>query len=51
MQTRRYAKRQLTWFRRNEAVNWFEIDTLTKEEIIKKALEIINSKVIFNEEN
>ena len=24
--TRRYAKRQLTWFRRNEKMNWFYID-------------------------
>ncbi len=27
MQTRRYAKRQLTWFRRVENVNWFYPDT------------------------
>ncbi len=26
MQTRRYAKRQLTWFRRNENINWIYID-------------------------
>lgn len=26
MQTRRYAKRQLTWFRRDERVKWFYID-------------------------
>ena len=26
MDTRRYAKRQLTWFRRNEDVNWFYLD-------------------------
>lgn len=25
-QTRRYAKRQLTWFRRDSRVNWFFID-------------------------
>ncbi len=25
-QTRRYAKRQLTWFRKDERVNWFYID-------------------------
>ncbi len=24
MQTRRYAKRQLTWFRKHDAINWFE---------------------------
>ena len=26
MQTRRYAKRQLTWFRRDERINWFYPD-------------------------
>ena len=26
MQTRRYAKRQLTWFRRNENINWLYLD-------------------------
>ena len=26
MQTRRYAKRQLTWFRKNENINWFFMD-------------------------
>ena len=42
MQTRRYAKRQLTWFRRNEAVNWLYIDTLTGDELLKKASDIID---------
>jgi len=26
MQTRRYAKRQLTWFRRDERINWLYAD-------------------------
>ncbi|MBQ1659519.1 MAG: tRNA (adenosine(37)-N6)-dimethylallyltransferase MiaA [Clostridia bacterium] len=26
METRRYAKRQLTWFRRDEYINWIEVD-------------------------
>ena len=26
METRRYAKRQLTWFRRYDNINWIEID-------------------------
>ncbi|MHA6280180.1 tRNA (adenosine(37)-N6)-dimethylallyltransferase MiaA [Salinimicrobium sp. CAU 1759] len=25
--TRRFAKRQFTWFRKNEQINWFKIDT------------------------
>ena len=36
--TRRYAKRQLTWFRRNEDINWLEIQNVSKEEQVKKSL-------------
>lgn len=35
--TRRYAKRQLTWFRRNESVNWLYADELSNEELISAA--------------
>jgi len=31
--TRRYAKRQLTWFRKDETIKWFDFET-TPEEII-----------------
>ncbi len=41
METRRYAKRQLTWFRRNENINWIEIDRNNSSEIIDIAAEII----------
>ena len=44
METRRYAKRQLTWFRRNAAINWLAIDTITKDELIDTACQIINSE-------
>ncbi len=44
MQTRRYAKRQLTWFRRNEKINWLCIDEFNEEELLKKAEEIIDSR-------
>ena len=40
MQTRRYAKRQLTWFRRDERINWIYADK--SESPIKDALNIIN---------
>ncbi len=43
METRRYAKRQLTWFRRNEKINWLSIDRADKNELIEKAVTIINS--------
>ncbi len=32
-ETRRYAKRQLTWFRRNEGIKWFYADKMTKDEL------------------
>lgn len=35
--TRRYAKRQLTWFRRNEGINWLYADELSSEELISAA--------------
>lgn len=44
MQTRRYAKRQLTWFRRNEEINWFETDKMSFDEIEEKACAVIEEK-------
>lgn len=38
-ETRRYAKRQLTWFRRNEKINWIYMDET--ENAIEAALKII----------
>ena len=42
-QTRRYAKRQLTWFRRDERINWIYVDEndFIEEKIINKAVKII----------
>ena len=37
-ETRRYAKRQLTWFRRNEKINWIYAD---REEVFPRAMQII----------
>jgi tRNA dimethylallyltransferase len=34
--TRRFAKRQLTWFRRIENIKWFQVEHEDCEEIIKK---------------
>lgn len=44
METRRYAKRQLTWFRRNEKIHWLSVDTTDKDSLIDRACEIINSE-------
>ena len=43
METRRYAKRQLTWFRKRENINWIYIDGKSKADIIKEAADIIRS--------
>lgn len=40
-ETRRYAKRQLTWFRRNESINWINIDSKTSDEIIDEATKLL----------
>ncbi len=32
-ETRRYAKRQITWFKRNKNINWIYADLLSKEEL------------------
>ena len=38
--TRNYAKRQLTWFKRNPEIHWLYPDTCTKEEFLQQALKI-----------
>ena len=43
METRRYAKRQLTWLRKRENINWIYIDGRTSDEITEEAVEIIRS--------
>lgn len=41
-ETRRYAKRQLTWFRKNSAIQWIIIDKFDKkQEILEKCQKII----------
>ncbi len=37
--TRKFAKRQLTWFRANKKINWFFIDTMSSNEIIDRIIE------------
>ena len=41
-ETRRYAKRQLTWFRRDTRINWLYAD---EEDVVKKAIEIVERKI------
>lgn len=37
--TRRYAKRQLTWFRRNAGIKWFMRDEMTDEQLLHDSTE------------
>ncbi|MGN0527597.1 MAG: hypothetical protein ACI4IE_00585 [Eubacterium sp.] len=39
-ETRRYAKRQITWFRRNENINWLYADSMNKDELYAEALSL-----------
>ncbi len=39
-ETRRYAKRQLTWFRRNENINWLYADEMSREKLVEKAVDL-----------
>ncbi len=42
-ETRHYAKRQLTWFRRNPEINWLFRDNYSeKQEFVDEALKIVN---------
>ncbi len=43
--TRHYAKRQLTWFRRNESIKWFYPDEVTKDEFFEEVFDYVK-KVI-----
>lgn len=42
-QSRRYAKRQLSWFRSDPRIHWITCDNLTSTEIVSSALELIAS--------
>lgn len=42
-ETRRYAKRQLTWFRRNQSINWIFADETP--DILGEAEKIIKERM------
>ncbi len=44
-ETRRYAKRQLTWFKRDKEINWFNINELSHDEICRNVFELIDSSL------
>lgn len=46
--TRRYAKRQLTWFKRYEKMKWFNLDKDTdKEKIINNIIQFVEGNIKF----
>lgn len=45
-ETRRYAKRQLTWFRRDERVHWLTADGKTAERLCDEAVALIDGAFI-----
>ncbi len=48
--TRHYAKRQLTWFRRNENINWIYPDTMSFDEMLE-SVEVMIKKFLEGEAN
>lgn len=42
-ETRKYAKRQMTWFRRNPKIQWIDLDDITSEEILQKGCGLADS--------
>ncbi len=47
-ETRRYAKRQLTWFRRDKEIHWLYVDEFDSfEELYNAAVHIINKGLLY----
>ncbi len=42
--TRNYAKRQLTWFRKNPDIHWFYIDEMPMDTIVSEARRVIDER-------
>ncbi len=40
-ESRKYAKRQMTWFRRNPKIKWIDLDEMSYDEVMAKASEYI----------
>ncbi len=41
LHSRQYAKRQLTWFRRDPRIHWFDLEQFSREEVIAKIGELL----------
>ena len=44
-ETRKYAKRQLTWFNRDTRINWLYADEYSENELLAEALELVNKTI------
>ena len=44
LNTRHYAKRQLTWFNHMKDIKWFDIFKKSKDEIVSAIIELYESK-------
>ena len=52
LETRHYAKRQLTWFRRDSRINWIYPDNLPEgRTVLDEAEKIIEDSGLFNSQN
>jgi len=50
--TRRFAKRQYTWFRRDKRIKWVDVEKFnSKEELTKHLLGLVNESVELNEKH
>lgn len=43
--TRRYAKRQLTWFKGNKRILWINMGEITKDEAVRQVVEYLEGKL------
>ncbi len=44
--TRQYAKRQMTWFRRMPEIHWLDMETMSVEDVFRRAKEVIQREII-----
>lgn len=44
LRTRRYAKRQFTWFKKDPRINWLSVDNLSKNQIKEEILKLVKAK-------
>lgn len=43
--SRRYAKRQMTWFRRDDRINWLDVDGKTTDAVVQEIMTIMKWKI------